>query len=110
LFFIEADGCIVGQEVIGSALVPTKAHRGIRKGSQMNPVYTFPCFDVKIQIKAYSYHILLCLPSGLFVPGFLTTTVYEALIWHIRAKCTAHPMLLELVVVIQYKVSSKCKL
>jgi hypothetical protein len=87
-------------------------HRGLlrkTKRSQMNPVYTLACLIVEIRFNAYSYHLLLCLPSGLFVPSFLTT-VYEARIWHMRAKCTAHPLLFELVVVLQYTVKSKCKL
>ena len=109
MFFVEADGWIDGQAIIGGVLVPKEDHCGKRKGSQMNPVYTLPCLIVKIHFNAYSYHLVLCLSSGLFFPGFLTT-VYEALLWHIRAKCTALPLLLELVVVIQYRVKSKCKL
>ena len=111
MFFVEAGGWIDGQKIIGSVWVPTDAHCGKPKRSQMNPVYkyTFPCLIVKILFNAYSYDLLLCLPSGLFVPGFRTTTLYEALIWHIHAKCTAHP-LLELVVVLQCTVKSICKL
>jgi len=83
----------MAKKIIGDVLVPTKAHFGKPKGSQMNPVYTLPYLIVNTRFNACSYHLLLGLPSGLFVPGFLTTTVYEARIWHIRAKCTVHPLL-----------------
>ena len=66
----------------------------------MNPVHTLKCFVVKIRFNAYSYHLLLCLSSGLFVPGFRTRIMYEAFMWHIRAKRTAHLILLEMVVAI----------
>ena len=44
-----------------------------------------------------SYHLRLGLPSGLFLSGFPTKTLYTTLLFTIRATCHAHLILLDFI-------------
>jgi hypothetical protein len=61
-----------------------------------------------------SIHLRLGLPSGLFPSGFLTNNLYTFLLFRIRATCSAHLILLDLIIHIilgvEYKwcISSLC--
>ena len=44
-----------------------------------------------------SSHLRMGLPSGLFLSGFPTKTLYTLLLYPIRAKCPAHHFLLDLI-------------
>ena len=80
-----------------------KVHHRIHKRSpsvpilsQLDPVHTpHPTFWISILI--LSSHLRLDLPSGLFPSGFPTKTLYTPLLSPIRATCTAHLILLDLI-------------
>jgi hypothetical protein len=44
-----------------------------------------------------SFNLRLDLPSGFFLSGFLTKTLYTPLLFHIRATCLAHLILLDFI-------------
>jgi hypothetical protein len=47
-----------------------------------------------------SIHLRLDLPSGLFPNGFPTNNLYAVLFYNIRAKCPAHHIHVELIILI----------
>jgi hypothetical protein len=53
-----------------------------------------------LSIPIVSTHLRLGLPSGLFASGFPTNNLYAFLFSPIRATCSAHPILLDLIILI----------
>jgi hypothetical protein len=64
--------------------------------SQINPVHASPSHFLKIYVNITS-HLRLGLPSGLFLSGLLTKTLYVPRLSSIRATCPAHRILLDFI-------------
>jgi hypothetical protein len=77
--------------------------------SQTNPVHPTPLYIYKIHLML-STQLRLGLPSGFFPSGFLTNILYKFLFSPIRAKCPAHLILFDLIILIvlseDYKMHS----
>jgi len=65
----------------------------------MHPVHNFPPI-YPWSILMLSYHLLLCLPSFLFLSGFLTKISCVWLISPMRATCLAHLILINFINII----------
>jgi hypothetical protein len=63
--------------------------------SQMHPVHAFPLISLR-SILILPSHIRLGFPNGYFPSSFSTKILYTFLASPIRATCTAHPSLLDL--------------
>jgi hypothetical protein len=81
-----------------------KVHHRVHKSpplvhtlSQFHPVHIIPSYLSLI----LSTHLCLSLRSGLFPSGFPTNILYSFLVSPIRATCPAHPLLLDLIILIR---------
>jgi len=69
--------------------------------SHMYPIHKFPTYFPKIHPNISS-HLHLGLPNSLFHSGFPTNNLYTFLIPPMRAICSAHPILLDLITLITF--------
>jgi len=70
--------------------------------NQINTVLAFQHISLRFILILHS-HLRLVLQSGLFPAGFPTKTLYPPLIYHTRATCSAHLMLLDLITLINFR-------
>jgi hypothetical protein len=101
--FGEAVNCAATQELL-SILWNPKIHYRVHKIpppvpilSQINPVHATPSYLSKFYLML-STHLSLGRPSGLFSSGFPTIILYAVLFSPIRAMCTVHLILLDLII------------
>ena len=98
----EADRFSASQEILRTEQNP-KVHYCIHKCpppvpilSQPDPVHTSTSHFLKIRLNISS-HLCLGLPSGLFLSGFPSKTLYMLLLAPIHATCPAHLILLNFI-------------
>jgi hypothetical protein len=79
--------------------------------SKINPIHTIPSHPISSRsILILFTHLHLGLPSGLFLSGFPTNTLYAYLFAPIHARCAAHLILLDLITLIILVLGEEYKL